>query len=244
MLVRITYLIYISCILLFLTRNSFAFVSKKLTSCKINPLLYKNGFRLPFSLATKIKTDNGNFDDRQSPQKQRKKKKNKYSSFSKVTGGALDPFEAMIAESTKKNNELQNEKRRKEEKNKSVNPQRVNIEFNDTNDSDDTEEILLNKLEDLNNSEKGQTRERNKREFPPTNTIDPYDPTTYGFTELGTILGPHGVKGEMKLSASTGFWNERLCPSSPEIRHLRMPNRKSPREGKEEKSYLDNILFH
>ena len=58
-------------------------------------------------------------------------------------------------------------------------------------------------------------------------TIDPYDPTTFGYTELGTIVGAHGVKGEIKLLAVTDFASERLC--QPGTRHLKMPNRRSPR---------------
>lgn len=64
--------------------------------------------------------------------------------------------------------------------------------------------------------------------FPDTRQIDPYDPTTYGFTELGTIMGPHGVKGDMKLLSTTSFATERLCTAG--IRHLKMPSRRSPRE--------------
>lgn len=34
-------------------------------------------------------------------------------------------------------------------------------------------------------AEEFERRERNKRFFPDTKTIDPYDPTTYGYVELG-----------------------------------------------------------
>jgi 16S rRNA processing protein RimM len=44
---------------------------------------------------------------------------------------------------------------------------------------------------------------------------------------LGTIIGPHGVHGLLKIAAVTDF-PERLC--SPGIRHLKAPNRRSPRE--------------
>jgi 16S rRNA processing protein RimM len=74
---------------------------------------------------------------------------------------------------------------------------------------------------------KKEKRERNKILFPDNKTIDPYDPSTYGYTELGTILGPHGVHGLLKISAVTEF-SERLC--APGIRHLKAPNRRSPRE--------------
>eukprot|EP00816_Leptocylindrus_hargravesii_P001760 CAMPEP_0196809288 /NCGR_PEP_ID=MMETSP1362-20130617/9238_1 /TAXON_ID=163516 /ORGANISM="Leptocylindrus danicus, Strain CCMP1856" /LENGTH=311 /DNA_ID=CAMNT_0042183923 /DNA_START=108 /DNA_END=1043 /DNA_ORIENTATION=+ len=73
-----------------------------------------------------------------------------------------------------------------------------------------------------------EIRERNKFEWPDVKKIDPYDPTTYGYVELGVIVGAHGVKGELKLFAGTDFAEERLC--RPGQRHLRLPNRRSPRE--------------
>lgn len=73
-----------------------------------------------------------------------------------------------------------------------------------------------------------EIRDRNKFEWPDVKKIDPYDPTTYGYVELGVIIGAHGVKGELKLLAGTDFAEERLC--RPGQRHLRLPNRRSPRE--------------
>lgn len=150
----------------------------------------------------------------------RRKKKNKYANFSKVEGNnernnkdqnensnmkALDPFEALLAESQEKNKQLLKENALK--KNKKV-------------DEDLLDEETIKQL-------KTEKRERNKRTFPDNKTIDPYDPTTYGYTELGTVLGPHGVHGLMKVAAVTDF-PERLC--KPGIRHLKAPNRRSPRE--------------
>ena len=63
--------------------------------------------------------------------------------------------------------------------------------------------------------------------FPDTKAIDPYDPTTYGYTELATIVGAHGVKGVIKVTAVTEF-PERLC--RPGVRHIKAPNRRSPRK--------------
>jgi len=71
-----------------------------------------------------------------------------------------------------------------------------------------------------------ETRIRNEILFPDNREIDPYDPTTYGYIELGTLLGAHGVKGEIKISAVTDF-AERLC--RPGMRHIKLPNRRSPR---------------
>jgi len=140
----------------------------------------------------------------------RKEKKNKYANFSKADQRQLDPLEAMIAESKQKNQEISKEKL--QSKKDSINPQqRANAaKYAASNNEDST------------------NYESTNMHFPDTRSIDPYDPTTYGFTELGTILGAHGVKGEMKISASTGFGKERLCQAG--IRHLKMPNRRSPRE--------------
>jgi ribosomal 30S subunit maturation factor RimM len=155
-------------------------------------------------------------------QNKRKKKKNKYAKFSKVESNTnnddtnsnsnsnssntpLDPFEALLAESEQKNKEIEKEKAMR--RNQKVNPDLLD---------DETKEKL-----------KKEKRQRNKRTFPDNKTIDPYDPTTYGYTELGTILGPHGVHGLVKVSAVTDF-PERLC--KPGIRHLKAPNRRSPRE--------------
>ena len=77
------------------------------------------------------------------------------------------------------------------------------------------------------NSSNDEPRTRNQILFPDTKSIDPYDPTTYGYTELGTIIGAHGVHGELKISAVTEF-SERLC--RPGLRHIKAPNRRSPRQ--------------
>jgi 16S rRNA processing protein RimM len=44
----------------------------------------------------------------------------------------------------------------------------------------------------------------------------------------GTIIGPHGVHGAVKLSSITDFPQQRLCQSG--VRHLKPPNRRSPRQ--------------
>ena len=74
--------------------------------------------------------------------------------------------------------------------------------------------------------DENETRERDKILFPDVRSIDPYDPATYGYTELGTILGPHGVLGQLKVAGVTDF-PERLCNAG--VRHLKYPNRRSPR---------------
>jgi hypothetical protein len=47
---------------------------------------------------------------------------------------------------------------------------------------------------------KDAKRDRGSVLFPDEVDIDPYDPTTFGFMEVGVVLGAHGVKGELKVS--------------------------------------------
>ena len=136
------------------------------------------------------------------PETKRRIKKNKYANFSTADKIQVDPFEALINESEQKYKELKKEIAKKENK-------KVELD-------EETLEAM-----------KKEKRDRNKLLFPDNKSIDPYDPSTYGYTELGTIIGPHGVHGLLKIAAVTDF-PERLC--SPGIRHLKAPNRRSPRE--------------
>ena len=135
----------------------------------------------------------------QKPSKTRKQKKNKYAQFSKSSSQELDPWEALVQESVSKRKDIQED-----------------IIAKDRRRS-------IPREHDLN-----EIRERNKFEWPDIKEIDPYDPTTYGYVELGTVAGAHGVKGELKLIGATDFAEMRLC--NPGSRHLRLPNRRSPRE--------------
>jgi len=139
--------------------------------------------------------------DTETERSRKKMKKNKYSKFSKTDNLKLDPFEALLSESEKKKKQLEGDISKKE------NQFYVSEEFSEGGRDD--------------------KRERNKRLFPDNKTIDPYDPTTYGYTELGTILGPHGVYGLLKIASVTDF-PERLC--KPGVRQLKAPNRRTPRE--------------
>lgn len=132
-----------------------------------------------------------------------RQKKNKYASFSNADKLAKDPLEQMMEDSARKLQEMeQDEKIRKN----------------------------LIKPEDLlKDSDTEQPRQRDKILFPDTRNINPYDPATYGYTELGTILGPHGVQGQIKVAGVTDF-PERLCTAG--MRHMKYPNRRSPRSVK------------
>jgi len=55
-----------------------------------------------------------------------------------------------------------------------------------------------------------------------------YDPSRFGFIEIGTIAGPHGVRGECKVRLNTDFARERL-PKEPAQRYIKLAHRVYPR---------------
>ena len=73
--------------------------------------------------------------------------------------------------------------------------------------------------------------------------FQPYDPQTFGYVELGAVLGAHGVHGWLKiraspgaatpdmpsssLSATTTISPSRLC--TPGVRHIKLANKRAPR---------------
>jgi hypothetical protein len=92
----------------------------------------------------------------------RKKKKNKYEEFSTTDRLEKDPFEALIDESLLKRKHLENQSL---------------IRQDPKNDNVSTDTIGY---------------ETRRRTFPDNKIINPYDPATYGFVELGKIIGAHG----------------------------------------------------
>ena len=71
---------------------------------------------------------------------------------------------------------------------------------------------------------------RNKKSFPDNAKIDPYDPTTFGFTYLGAVLGAHGLGGELKVRVLSDFGVERFRKGAK--LHLKDPQRRFPTEYK------------
>lgn len=69
---------------------------------------------------------------------------------------------------------------------------------------------------------------RNKKSFPDNAKIDPYDPTTFGFTYLGAVLGAHGLGGELKVRVLSDFGAERFRKGAK--LHLKEPQRRFPKE--------------
>ncbi|KAJ8603838.1 hypothetical protein CTAYLR_000278 [Chrysophaeum taylorii] len=58
--------------------------------------------------------------------------------------------------------------------------------------------------------------------------MDGRDPATFGFVNIGTVVGAHGVRGMLRVDAPSDPANEfRLC--EPGLRHLRLATRRSPR---------------
>jgi 16S rRNA processing protein RimM len=58
--------------------------------------------------------------------------------------------------------------------------------------------------------------------------FQPYDPQTFGYSLIGTIVGAHGVHGWLKVQCTTDFPRDRLC--TPGIRHLKAANKRAPRQ--------------
>eukprot|EP01039_Chlorochromonas_danica_P001631 gene1632-1780_t len=72
-----------------------------------------------------------------------------------------------------------------------------------------------------------RTTSQNQRVFHPSKII-PDDPSTYGYHEVGRILGAHGVKGEIKIDFyGSDFAEQRIQANS--ILFLKKPIRRSPR---------------
>lgn len=59
-------------------------------------------------------------------------------------------------------------------------------------------------------------------------SIDPTDPFTFGFRQIGKVVGAHGVRGEIKvlLEQSGG---DRSVVAKDSVVYVRKPNRKTPR---------------
>ena len=63
--------------------------------------------------------------------------------------------------------------------------------------------------------------------FPDNKDIDPDEPSTFGFVEIGTVVGPHGVYGEVKIKSSSGF-PKRFTERG--VRYFKPLNKRAPRK--------------
>ena len=150
------------------------------------------GKRLSFHRAVDVRLC-GTTDEANNDAFKRPRKKNKYAKFSKIKQ-ERDPFEDLIAESERKQAELEKEQLERRRKRKPV----VKVE-------------PLGKIQ-----------------FPDNNAINPYDPATFGYIEVGHVTGAHGVHGWLKVASTTDFPVERLCTAG--IRHLKPYNKRAPRQ--------------
>ena len=64
--------------------------------------------------------------------------------------------------------------------------------------------------------------------FPHIEDIDPYDPTTFGYVEIGTVLGPHGVHGWNKVQGCTDFPERLTTPGM--VLHFKPLRKRAPRK--------------
>lgn len=93
-------------------------------------------------------------------------------------------------------------------------------------------EQKLKELEEKKNRPKNVPKpspEASKQlEFPNNKNIDPYDPTSFGFVEIGSIQGPHGVHGWCKVQGCTDF-PERLTRAGV-LLHMKPARKRAPRK--------------
>lgn len=131
----------------------------------------------------------------------KKKKKNKYAQFSKADKIEKDPFDTLVEESQQKLQTL------KEELSPSLQQRRQ---------------------QQAENLPAPPTEALTKLEFPNNKDIDPYDPTTFGYIEIGTIQGPHGVHGWTKVQGMTDFPERLTCAGT--LLHIKAPKKRAPRK--------------
>lgn len=128
--------------------------------------------------------------------------------------------------------------KRRRKKNKYANFSRVQQE------TDPFEELLAESQQKqaiLRAEEQARLERRHKRrptvpvepvgrlEFPDAKAIDPYDPATFGYVEIGHVTAAHGVRGWIKVTSTTDFALERLCAAGV-VRHLRPRGKRAPRQ--------------
>jgi len=71
-------------------------------------------------------------------------------------------------------------------------------------------------------------RERGVWLYPDAAQVDQRDPSTFGFSEVGRVVGAHGTQGVVRVLSDSDFAEERLC--RPGVGWLRRPRRRAPRQ--------------
>ena len=76
------------------------------------------------------------------------------------------------------------------------------------------------------------------------NAVDPTDAYTFGFVEIGKILGPHGVKGELKVRLEKDYVAKDMNVLEKQTIFVKKSNRRTPRSITITKGRrVDNNLF-
>jgi 16S rRNA processing protein RimM len=145
------------------------------------------------------------FANNKNGQRPDKKKKNKYAHFSKTDNIDKDPLDVMLEESQQKLQALQDElnpiQRRKRQQEQA--------------------------MASLPLKEVAAVATITNLEFPNTRDIDPYDPSTFGYIEIGTIQGPHSIHGYAKVRGNTDF-PQRLTRPGTQL-HIKPLRKRAPR---------------
>ena len=80
---------------------------------------------------------------------------------------------------------------------------------------------------DMSSQVNEQTKPVQQIVFPNVKDIDPYDPTTFGYVEIGSIQGPHGVNGWVKVKGCTDFPERLTRPGM--LLHIKSLHKRAPR---------------
>ena len=146
---------------------------------------------------------------------ERRSHKNKYSKFAKEQ---VDP----LKEAMRKSNDKQSEEKLTADSFSPVRGTTVPMKFR------------ANVTRTSRNSSSPSEVQTNATVIPKVNiffsnqsSIIPSDPFTFGYTQIGTIGSPHGVKGELKVQMDTDFAADRLQQGL--YLHVKRPNRLTPR---------------
>jgi len=160
----------------------------------------------------------------------RTKKKNKYADFSKADNLSMDPLDAMIFESRTKLREMYSDD------SKSL-KRRRKLSSSELSSLESVDRLLTDYRDVGGAAEVEETRERNKRSFPDTTTIDPYDPTTYGYIELGKCQCLCIICLFRQSPSIHLITIERILP------RIERNNRRSPRSPRPYEAHLNHRLL-
>lgn len=158
----------------------------------------------------------GNFFSDPKKQKtgaERKKHQNKYDKFSKAVEDRSEEeyFEKLEQE--------------EEKKAKANILRKTTIPMSKRDQSRTKNTALQNKTTKAHEPE---TRVKIRELISDLSTVDPSDPYTFGYTEIGEILIPHGVYGEMKLDVNSNYDRELIRQLNKTV-YIKKPDRRTPR---------------